>query len=182
MIEKTLKKISENISEINETLGFYYIALCSVFDGAQKEPKVVLFKKLHPNAQVPVRTGACYDLFLPEDVTINPGETIKIGLGFACKLPEGYHALINMRSSTWAKWGLCLSNQTGIIDNAYCGNSDEWILSVYRPNSFKDYPAIIPAGTRLAQFRIENDCPELEFNEVDNLPDKSRNGFGSTGN
>lgn len=141
----------------------------------------VLFKKIHANAQIPVRNGACWDLFLPEDVTINPGETVKIRLGFACKLPTGWHALINMRSSTWKKWGVCLSNQTGVIDNAYCGNADEWILSTYRPHSFTDYPTVIPAGTRLAQFRLERDNPDLNFEIVDSLEDESRGGFGSTG-
>ena len=86
-----------------------------------------------------------------------------------------------MRSSTWQKWGLCLSNQTGIIDSAYCGNADEWILSVYRPNSFAEYPTTIPAGTRLAQFRIERDAPNLNFEIVDDMDCDSRGGFGSTG-
>lgn len=141
----------------------------------------ILFKKLDPNVKLPERNGAAYDLFLPHDVEIEAGETVRIHLGFAAKLPEGYHALVNMRSSTWQRWGLCLTNQTGIIDNAYCGDNDEWILSVYRPNSFKDYPERIPAGTRLAQFRLEQDCPQLEFEIVDHLNAVSRGGFGSTG-
>ncbi len=150
-------------------------------NGKNEERLKVLFKTLNPNAAIPVRNGAAYDLFIPEDVKIEAGETVKIRLGFACKLPDGYHALINMRSSTWGKWGLCLSNQTGIIDNGYCGESDEWILSVYRPNSFKEFPTLIPAGTRIAQFRLEQDCPELEFEKVDHLTSLSRGGFGSTG-
>lgn len=150
---------------------------------SEDQPLKVLFKVLRKGATIPVRNnGAAYDLFIPEDVRIEAGQTVKIGLGFSCKLPSGFHALINMRSSTWAKWGLCLSNQTGIIDNSYSGDSDEWILSVYRPNSFKDYPTLIPAGTRLAQFRLERDCPELLFEEVETLGTDSRGGFGSTGN
>ena len=149
---------------------------------SEAQPLKVLFKVLRKGATIPIRNnGAAYDLFIPEDVKIEAGETVKIRLGFACKLPDGYHALINMRSSTWGKWGLCLSNQTGIIDNGYCGESDEWILSVYRPNSFKEFPTLIPAGTRIAQFRLERDCPELEFEKVDHLTSLSRGGFGSTG-
>lgn len=148
--------------------------------GSTKVLYPVEFKKLRPGFKKPERNGAAYDLFLPEDIVIHAGETVKIHLGFACRLPEGYHALINMRSSTWEKWGVCLTNQTGIIDNDYCGDEDEWILSVYRPNSFKDYPELIPAGTRLAQFRLEEDLIGLEFVEVQSLG-KSRGGFGSTG-
>lgn len=140
----------------------------------------VYFRKIDENVRLPERNGAAYDLFVPNSVVVQAGQTVKIPLGFACKLPEGYHALINMRSSTWGKWGLCLTNQTGIIDNAYCGNNDEWILSVYRPHSYIA-PVEIPADTRLAQFRLEQDCPQLDFEVVDNLPDPSRGGFGSTG-
>lgn len=180
-ITTTLENINESINDLDETLNFFSLALCGIMEGVPSKPEKVLFKIIKPGAQIPVRNGACYDLFIPENVTILAGQTVKIPLGFACKLPKGWHALINMRSSTWKKWGICLTNQTGIIDNAYCGNADEWILSVYRPHSFES-PIDIPAGTRIAQFRIERDCPTLEFEVVDNLPDKSRNGFGSTGN
>ena len=139
----------------------------------------VLFKQLR-DTELPMRNGACYDLFIPEDIVVQAGQTVKIPLGFACKLPEGWHALINMRSSTWKTWGLCLTNQTGIIDSNYCGNDDEWILSVYRPHSFIT-PVEVQAGTRIAQFRLEKDCPDIEWEIVDSLPDKSRGGFGSTG-
>lgn len=50
----------------------------------------ILFKKLEPNVKLPERNGAAYDLFLPDDVEIDAGETVRIHLGFACKLPEGY--------------------------------------------------------------------------------------------
>lgn len=167
------EELIENTKAIRELTNF--------LKKLHPEPEKILFKKLNENAQIPVRNGAAYDLFIPCDVVIQPGQTVKIPLGFAMKLPDGWHALINMRSSTWKKWGLCLTNQTGIIDNAYCGNADEWILSVYRPNSFKDCPETIPAGTRLAQFRLEPDSPEIKFEPVDNLESENRGGFGSTG-
>lgn len=137
-------------------------------------------RKFSSDVKLPVRNGACYDLFIPQDIWINAGETVKIGLGFACQLPEGYHALINMRSSTWKNYGVCLTNQTGIIDNKYNGNSDEWILSIYRPHSF-DVAVKIPKGSRIAQFRLEEDSPDIDWVEVDELVSEDRGGFGSTG-
>lgn len=137
-------------------------------------------RKFSPDIKLPTRHGACYDLYAPRNITVRPGETVKIGLGFACKLPEGYHALINTRSSTWKTYGLCLTNQTGIIDNSYCGNNDEWIVSVYRPHSF-DGNAMIEKGERIAQFRLEKDSDDIEWEVVDRLEDDDRGGFGSTG-
>lgn len=146
-----------------------------------KRPLTAQFRKINPNVRLPERNGAAWDLYLPEDVTIEAGQTVKIKLGFACKLPMGYSAFILMRSSTWGKWGICLGNQLGLWDGDYCGNEDELCLICYRPNSYKDYPTVIPAGTRIAQFIIFKNPPDLNFEVVESLPDSSRGGFGSTG-
>lgn len=144
------------------------------------EEKNIFIKKLHEGLKLPTRSGAFYDLYIPQDVDVEAGGTVKIGLGFSCRLPYGYHATVLMRSSTWHKWGLCLTNQCGIIDSSYCGDGDEWILSVYRPRSFKT-AVHIPAGTRLAQFTLEKDCPVIHWNYCQTLYAPDRGGFGSTG-
>lgn len=146
------------------------------------EPKeTILIHKIKP-VRTPERHGACWDLFLPEDVTVQPGTFFFISLGIAVKLPKGYHAKLMVRSSTPLKWGIVQANSIGIIDNGYCGNEDEWKLLVFRPNGLVlAYPFCIPAGTRIAQFSIEKDAPEMEFKEVETMPDPSRGGFGSTG-
>lgn len=145
------------------------------------KPLIAQFRKINPNVRLPERNGAAWDLYLPEDVTIEAGQTVDIKLGFACALPEGYSGFILMRSSTWKKWGICLGNQLGLWDGGYRGNKDELGLICYRPNSYKDYPTIIPADTRIAQFIIFKNPPDLNFEIVDNLPEPSRGGFGSTG-
>lgn len=141
----------------------------------------VYFRKIDESVRLPERNGAAWDLFLPKDVHIQAGQTVEIPLGFAAALPEGYSAFILMRSSTWKKWGLCLGNQIGLWDGGYRGNKDQVGLIVYRPNSYKGYPETIPAGTRIAQFIIFVNPPDLDFEIVDNLPNPSRGGFGSTG-
>lgn len=146
-----------------------------------KRPLTAQFRKINPNVRLPERNGAAWDLYLPEDVTIEAGQTVKIKLGFACKLPNGYSAFILLRSSTWGKWGICLGNQLGLWDGDYGGNEDELGLICYRPNSYKEYPTLIPAGTRIAQFIIFKNPPDLNFEVVESLPDASRGGFGSTG-
>ena len=148
----------------------------------------ILIRKILP-VETPKRNGAYWDLFLPEDVVVPTGEFFLIPLGIAVKLPKGYHAELVVRSSTPIKWGIISANSIGVIDGTYCGNEDMWKLLALRPFGLvKEYPTIIPAGTRIAQFTIVKDDIEengmgidIEFQEVEHLPDPSRGGFGSTG-
>ena len=120
--------------------------------------------------------GNWIDLRAAEDVHMNKGEWKLIPLGFACKLPDGYEAHLLPRSSTFKKYHILIANSTGIIDNAYCGNSDEWMLSAYATED-----TFIPKNDRICQFRIMEIQPPMAITEVDELEDKDRGGFGSTG-
>lgn len=56
------------------------------------------------------------DIFLPEDIELEPLETKTIGLGLAVAIPEGFAGLLVPRSSV-AQRGLII--QTSIIDPDY---------------------------------------------------------------
>ena len=120
--------------------------------------------------------GDWIDLCTKEDVILKAGEFKLIDLGVAMKLPKGYEALVVPRSSTFIKYGIIQTNGIGIIDETYCGNHDVW-----------KFPALalrdteIKSCTRIAQFRIIKHQPDIRFFELENLPDKNRGGFGSTG-
>lgn len=120
--------------------------------------------------------GDWIDLCTKEDVTLKQGEFKLIDLGVAMKIPKGYEALVVPRSSTFIKYGIIQTNGIGIIDETYCGNHDVW-----------KFPALalrdteIKSCTRIAQFRIIKHQPDVRFYELENLPDKNRGGFGSTG-
>lgn len=92
------------------------------------------------------------------------------------QLPEGYEALVIPRSSTFKKYGIIQANSVGLIDETYCGNNDEWHFPAYAT-----IDVFIPKNTRICQFRIQKHQPVLYFKEVDNLGNKDRSGFGSTG-
>lgn len=78
--------------------------------------------KLNSEAKIPTRGSewaAGYDLYacLPERyVTIEPGETKKIGTGIAMALPHDYCGMIYARSGLATKFGLRPANCVGIID------------------------------------------------------------------
>lgn len=123
-----------------------------------------------------VRHGDWIDLCAAEDIIMEKGEYALIPLGVAIELPTEYEAIIAPRSSTFMKYGIILANSIGIIDNAYCGNDDEWKFIAYATRLTK-----ICKGDRIAQFRIQRRMEEVIVREVENLDNPNRGGIGSTG-
>lgn len=123
-----------------------------------------------------IEQGDWIDLYAAEDISLEAGQSALIRLGVAMKLPEGYEAHLAPRSSTFKKWGVLVANSIGIIDESYCGNDDEWKLSVYATRT-----TTIAAGDKICQFRIIKKQPNIEFKTVTHLSDVNRGGFGSTG-
>lgn len=120
--------------------------------------------------------GDWIDLRSAETVEMKKGDFKLIHLGVGMKLPTGYEAHIVPRSSTFKKWGVIQTNHQAVIDESYCGDTDEWLYPVY---ALRD--TVINKNDRICQFRIVRKQPEIKFEVVVYLSDKSRNGFGSTG-
>ena len=132
-----------------------------------------------------IEKGNWCDLYANKDMVIPEGERAMIPLGVAMELPEGYEAHVVPRSSTFKTWGIIQTNHIGIIDNSYCGDNDQWFYPAYclEPKNFIDnqYGTLIRKGDKIAQFRIIEVQPKLEFEKVELLGNKDRGGFGSTG-
>ena len=109
-------------------------------------------------------------------ISYKKGDVIKFGLGVAMQLPEGYEAEIRPRSSTFKKYGLIQTNSVGTIDNSYKGDNDEWMAEFI---AMRD--GAINRFDRVCQFRIWENQPRFEFEEVDRLGNEDRGGYGSTG-
>lgn len=116
------------------------------------------------------------DLYAAETVELRLGEYKLIPLGVGMILPEGYEANIVPRSSTFKTWGLLQTNSYAVIDETYCGDNDQWHFPAYATRD-----TIINKGDRICQFRINKHQPQIIFNKVEHLMDKSRGGFGTTG-
>lgn len=112
-----------------------------------------------------------------------------IPLGFAMKLPKGFEAIVNPRSSTFKNYGILMANSQGVIDSSYSGTNDEWKFPAI---AFKDI--VILEGERVCQFRIQPSqkasiwtklkwlfTNKIEFEFVDSLDEENRGGFGTTG-
>ncbi len=117
------------------------------------------------------------DLRAAETVEIKKGEFKMIPLGIAMELPKGYEAHVIPRSSTFKNYGIIQTNSFGLIDESYCGNTDQWMFPAYALT--KD--TVINVNDRICQCRIVEHQPKIEFCEVDILTGKERGGFGSSG-
>ena len=152
---------------------------------------MIKVKKLNKDAIMPRRGregDACFDLFTVGHAEVDQFETIVIPTGIAIELPANYEAEIRPRSGISLKGvnGLLHSGEGGFFE---CTVVQGTIDSNYRGEIgiiFKNetaYNYIIPAGTKLAQMKI-NEVPQIELVEVEELTDSNRGdkGFGSSGN
>ena len=116
------------------------------------------------------------DLRASEDMVIRKGECRLIPLGVAIQLPEGYEAHVVPRSSTFRNYGLIQANSFGVVDESYCGNEDQWFVPMYATRDTE-----VHVNDRICQFRIMKHQPEIVFEETEQLSEKNRGGFGTTG-
>lgn len=116
------------------------------------------------------------DLRAALDVELKKGEFKLIPLGVAMQLPEGYEAHVVPRSSTFKNFGIIQTNHMGVIDCSYCGDNDQWFMPVLAVRDTS-----IHVNDRICQFRIVENQPKINFEEVKELTGADRGGFGSTG-
>ena len=123
-----------------------------------------------------IAKGDWIDLRSAKDLEMKAGEFHLIRLGVGMMLPDGFEAHVAPRSSTFKNFGIIQTNSTGVIDNSYSGEEDEWCMPAC---AFRD--TVIHKNDRICQFRIVEKQPSIEFETVEHLNGESRGGFGSTG-
>ena len=127
---------------------------------------------------LPVRAtsgSAGYDFTCPMDITIRPGEMVKVPSGIRCYIEEGYVLNIYPRSSLGFKYQMTLANTTGIIDADYYNALNEGHIIVALVNrGNKDI--FIGKGERFVQGIF------LKFYtaEEDEVTARRTGGFGSS--
>src|SRR4051794_16671723 len=117
------------------------------------------------------------DLVTTVDVTIAPGERVKVPTGVSIALPEGYVALIHPRSGLAASSGLSIVNAPGTVDAGYRGEIEVLLINLDR-----DHAVELRRGDRIAQVVFQR-VERARFVEVELLPGSARGegGYGSTG-
>ena len=97
----------------------------SGFDG---EFSLEEIKEMYDNLQLPKRAtkgSAGYDFYAPFDITLNPGQTIKVPTGVRAYMEDGWVLKLYPRSGLGFKFRLQLNNTVGIIDSDYYYSSNE---------------------------------------------------------
>ena len=139
---------------------------------------------------IQIEKGNWIDVYSNEDIFIPEGERAMIPLGFALELPEGYEAHLAPRSSTFKTWGIIQTNHVGVIDNSFCGDNDQWYFPAFclvgkdrmwLSKTVGRKGVFINKGDKIAQFRIIEIQPKIEFEEVEVLGNEDRGMCGTTG-
>jgi dUTP pyrophosphatase len=134
-------------------------------------------KKIHPDAKIPkyAQVGdAGFDVYVPEAVTLLPGERKTIPLGLAMEIPEGYAGLLLDKSSLSHKHGI--QSFGGIIDSGYRGEFHAGMVNM------SDKAYTFEKGDKIIQMLIMP-VNTVEIEEATELSPSPRGDgrFGSTG-
>ena len=141
----------------------------------------VSIRRLDPSVALPEyhSPGAAgFDLAASADIDVAPNTIALIPTGLVIRVPEGHFLGIFARSSTPLKRGLMVANGVGVVDEDYCGPSDEVKIQVL---NFTTETVRVGKGDRIAQGLF---LPVLRaaWQETNaDLREGSRGGFGATG-
>lgn len=143
-------------------------------------PDITDIKAVYESIKLPKRatTGSAgYDFFTPCDITLAPGETIKIPTGIRAWIENGWVLKLYPRSGLGFKFRLQLNNTVGIIDSDYYNSDNEGHIFCRITNDSNEGKTVsLKAGEGFCQGIF------VEYGiTLDDAADGIRNGgFGST--
>lgn len=143
-------------------------------------PQFTDIKAIYVDIKLPKRatTGSAgYDFFTPCDITIAPGETVKIPTGIRAWIENGWVLKLYPRSGLGFKFRLQLNNTVGIIDSDYYYSDNEGHIFCRITNDSNEKKTLsLKAGEGFCQGIF------VEYGiTLDDDTDGIRNGgFGST--
>lgn len=121
--------------------------------------------------------SAGYDFFAPVDVTLKPGETIKIPTGIRVEMEQEWVLKCYPRSGLGFKYRLQLNNTVGIIDSDYFYSDNEGHMFAKITNDSNEERTVkIKKGDGFMQGIFV----EYGITVDDDVTDVRNGGFGST--
>ena len=121
--------------------------------------------------------SAGYDFYLTSDISLKPGESVKIPTGIRVKMEESWVLSIYPRSGLGFKYRLRLNNTVGIIDSDYYYSDNEGHIFIKITNESNENKTLeLKRGDAFAQGIF------LEFGITcdDEVSEIRNGGFGST--
>ena len=148
-------------------------------DGSENRNEEVI-KAIYDQIKLPKRAtsgSAGYDFFAPVDLTLNPGETIKIPTGIRVWMEPEWVLKCYPRSGLGFKFRLQLNNTVGIIDSDYYNSDNEGHIFAKLTNDSNEEKTVrIKAGEGFMQGIFV----EYGITVDDAVTDVRNGGFGST--
>ena len=145
--------------------------------GKQEEQEI---QKIYDSIELPKRAtigSAGYDFFTPVEITLNPGDTVKIPTGIRVEMEPDWVLKCYPRSGLGFKYRLQLNNTVGIIDSDYFYSDNEGHIFAKITNDSREGKTVsLKAGEGFMQGIF------VEYGiTVDDCVTAARNGgFGST--
>ncbi len=137
-------------------------------------------QKIYDDLQLPCRAtagSAGYDFYAPTDITILPGETVKIPTGIRVEMEENWVLKCYPRSGLGFKFRLQLNNTVGIIDSDYFYSDNEGHIFAKLTNDTKEGKTVeLKAGNGFMQGIFV----EYGITVDDDVQTTRNGGFGST--
>lgn len=138
---------------------------------------VLKVKRLHPAAVIPHYNypgDAGMDLYVPERVTLLPGERKSVPLGIALEIPDGHVGLL------WDKSGLShthgIKTFGGVIDAGYRGEIHAGVMNL------SDRSYIFEKGHKIVQLLVQKiERPDILLSKNLSKTTRGDRGFSSTG-
>lgn len=155
------------------------------FELISKKEFEVAFKEfgndvLYNELKLPKRAtkgSAGYDFFMPFDVVLNPGETIKIPTGVRVWMEPNYVLKLYPRSGLGFKYRLQLNNTVGIIDSDYYYSDNEGHIFAKITNDSNEGKTVI---LKKGEGFMQGIFIEFGITLDDDVTDVRNGGFGST--
>lgn len=135
---------------------------------------------IYRKIQLPRRAtagSAGYDFFAPQDIVLQPGETINIPTGIRVEMEQYWVLKCYPRSGLGFKYRLQLNNTVGIIDSDYFYSDNEGHMFAKLTNDTNEGKVVeIKAGEGFMQGIFV----EYGITVDDDVTDVRNGGFGST--
>lgn len=121
--------------------------------------------------------SAGYDIFAPDNFTLEAGKSITIPTGLRVKIAEGWVLKLYPRSGLGFKYRLQLNNTVGIIDSDYYYSDNEGHIFIKLTNDNREGKTLkVAKGDAFAQGIFI----EYGITVDDNATETRNGGFGST--
>lgn len=145
--------------------------------GEMEETEV---RKIYDEIKLPKRAtsgSAGYDFYMPTDMTIEPGKTVKIPTGIRVWMEEEWVLKCYPRSGLGFKYRLQLNNTVGIIDSDYYYSDNEGHMFAKLTNDTNEGKTVeLKSGTGFMQGIFV----EYGITMDDDVQTVRNGGFGST--